>query len=127
MSYLSMEYRYATPEKPVWTIERLNKAGYSSAVFMLPTREEPADAQLILKTPEREFSAKWSEDALPGRRRGAFQLTGNDVTAFAEELLQTSEVQVEGSLSRYPSLEGTVIRTTNAGEAIADFVACASQ
>ena len=125
--YLNMEYRYAVPENPVWTIESLNKAGYSNAVFMMPTREEPENAQLTLKTANREFVAKWSVDALPGRGRGAFQLTGEDVRSFAKELLLASEVQVEGSLARYPSLDGTVIRTTNARSAISDFVNCSSK
>ena len=124
ISYLNIEYRYAAPENPDWTIEQLNKAGYSAAVFMLPTRNEPADAKLILKTPNREFYATWSDNALPGRSRGAFALTGEDVRAFAVELLAASEVRVEGTLARYPSLEGTVIRTTNAGTAISDFVDC---
>ena len=127
MSYLSMEYRYAAPESPGWTDERLSKAGYSRAVFMLPTRKESPDAKLIIRTPNREFIAEWSEDALPTRRKGAFQLTGEDVREFARELTLTTEVQVEGSLARYPSLDGTVIRTTNAGNAISDFVSCASQ
>lgn len=127
MSHLSMEYRYAVPENPVRTIEHMNEAGYSSAVFMLPTYKEPADSQVTIKTPNREFVAKWSEDALPGRGRGAFQLTGEDVRAFARELTLTTEVQIEGSLVRYPSLDGTVIRTANAGKAILDFVSCTSQ
>ncbi|MDH3430646.1 MAG: hypothetical protein OEQ14_11625 [Gammaproteobacteria bacterium] len=127
MSHLTLEYRYAAPDNPVWTIEQMNKAGYARAVFILPTRKEPADATLNLKTRDREFGATWSDDALPGRSRGAFQLSGDDVRAFAQELLHTKVVQVAGSLERYPSLDGTVIRTTNAGSAIADFVECASQ
>jgi len=105
----------------------MNEAGYATAVFMLPTRKEPADATLNLKTRDREFDAAWSDDALPGRGRGAFRLSGDDVRVFAQELLRSQFVQVAGSLERYPSLDGTVIRTTNAGNAIADFVECASQ
>lgn len=127
MSYLNLEYRHAAPANPVWTIERLNEVGYSSAVFMLPTRKEPTDATLNLKTHDREFIATWSDDALPGRSSGAFQLSGDDVLAFAQELFRSEVVQVEGSLERYPSLEDTVIRTTNAGSAISDFVNCAMQ
>jgi len=127
MSYLNMEYRYAAPASPLWTAERLNEAGYSSAVFMLPTRKEPADATLILKARDREFVATWSDDALPGRSRGAFRLSGDDVRAFAQALLYSDKVQVKGSLERYPSLDGTVIRTTNAGSAIVEFVDCANR
>jgi len=125
--YINLEYRYAVPENPVWTIESMNEAGYANAVFMMPTREEPDDAEIVIKTPNRVFVAKWSDDALPWRRRGAFQLTDDDVGEFARELLLATEVRVEGSLTRYPSLDETVIRTTNAGNAIADFVNCASQ
>lgn len=127
ISYLNMEYRYAAPKNPVWTIEHMNEAGYASAVFMLPTRKESADASLTLKTRDQEFGATWSDDALPGRSRGAFQLRGDDVRTFAQELLHSQSVQVAGSLERYPSLDGTVIRTTNAGSAIAEFVECANQ
>ncbi len=127
VSHLILEYRYAVPANPMWAIERLNQVGYSSAVFMLPTRKEPADATLNLKTRDRKFEATWSDDALPGRRRGAFQLSGDDVRAFAQELLHSQVVQVEGSLERYPSLDGTVIRTTNAGRAIAEFIDCTDQ
>jgi hypothetical protein len=127
ISYLNMEYRYAAPLDYVSTVESQNEAGYSSAVFMLPTRKEPVDAQLTLITANREFAASWSEGALPGRDRGVFQVTGEDVKAFAQELLLTTEVQVEGSLYRYPTLDGTVIRTTNAGKAIVNFLRCASR
>ncbi len=127
MSYLILEYRYAAPANPTWTIEHLNEAGYSSAVFMLPTRKEPTDATLKLKVRNGEFVATWSDDALPGRSRGAFHLSGDDVRAFAQELVHSYEVRVEGSLERYPSLDGTVIRTTNAGSAIVDFVECTNQ
>lgn len=126
MSYLNMEYRYAAPASPVWTAGRLNEARYSSAVFMLPTRREPGDATLILKVRDREFVATWSDDALPGRSRGAFQLSGENVRAFAKALLYSDKVQVKGSLEQYPSLNGTVIRTTNAGSAIVEFVDCAN-
>ena len=127
MSYLALEYRYAAPVNPVWTIEHMNEVGYARAEFMLPTRREPADATLNLKIRDREFNATWSDDALPGRGRGAFQLSGDDVRAFAQELLRSHAVQVAGSLEWYPSLDDTVIRTTNAGSAIADFVKCANQ
>lgn len=127
MSYLNLEYRYAAPENPVWTIEHMNEAGYSNAVFILPTRKEPVDATLKLQFQDREFGASWSDDALPGRSRGAFQLSGDDVRAFARELLHSDVVQVRGSLERYPSLDGTLVRTTNAGSAIADFIECANQ
>lgn len=127
MSSLSIEYRYATPENPVRAVDHRGKIGYARATFMLPTRGEPAGAQLVLKTSNQQFIARWSDDALPGRSRGAFQLSGEDAGAFAEELLVSSEVEIEGSLSRYPTLDGTVIRTTNAGRAISDFVHCASQ
>lgn len=126
VSYLTLEYRYAAPANPVWTIDRVNEAGYSSAVFMLPTRKEPTDAALNLKIQDEEFVARWSDDALPGRSRGAFQISGHDVRAFAQALLRSDKVQVKGSLERYPSLDGTVIRTTNAGSAILEFVECAN-
>ena len=122
-----LEYRYAVPENPAWAIENMNEVGYANAVFIMPTHREPAGAEIMLKTTDREFVAKWSDDALPGRSRGAFQLAGHDVRDFARELLLASEVQVDGALTRYPSLDGTVIRTTNAGDAISGFVDCANQ
>ncbi len=127
MSYLTLEYRYAVPENPFWTIEHMNEVGYARAVFMLPTSKEPSGAMLTLTTNDREFGATWSDDALPGRGRGAFQLSGDDVRAFAQELLHSQSVQVAGSLERYQSLDGTIIRTTNAASAIADFVECANR
>lgn len=125
ISHLDVVYRYAQSEHAGGSTERRNEAGYSSAVFMLPTRQEPMDAKVSIKTVNREFTARWSDDALPFRTRGAFQLSGDDVQAFAEELLVTQEVRIEGSLTRYPSLEDTVIRTTHAGDAILEFLACA--
>jgi hypothetical protein len=125
---LDMEFRHTVPENRVWTSERMKRAGSSNAVIIMTRREESVDAQVILKTHGREYIAKWARHVVPGAtRRGAFQMTGEDVTSFAEELLSSSEVHVGGSFARYRTLDGAVIRTTNASSAILDFVNCATR
>lgn len=126
-SSVTLQHGYAEPETAERGDHTVSEVAYSSVVFMLPARDEPEGAQLTVKTAHRDFIAKWAEKVLPGRSRGGFQLTGEDVIAFANELIKSSEVTLEGSLVRYSSLGGTMIRTTNAGTAISDFVGCVNQ
>ena len=126
-SYLELEFRYRAPADPVWTIPELNQPGYSRATFMLPTSREPAGSEIVIEVRDRRFVATWTEQARPMRSRGAFQLRGEAVREFARALKDANEVQLEGSLRYYPTIDGTRIRTTNAGTAIDQFVDCTSR
>ncbi|MEM7432943.1 MAG: hypothetical protein AAF351_13555 [Pseudomonadota bacterium] len=133
LSNLSLEYRFAVPDYDGWEIEEMARVGYARVVADLPTRDESHDATIQLSTNDKTFTAGWSENAMPFRRRSAFTLNGADVHSFAEALLESDSVRVDGTINGYgrPEIQGeltdTHIRTTNAGDSIERFVQCMQQ
>ena len=91
----------------------------------LPADDEPEGSSIEIETQNREFIASWFHRAngshlLPY----GFQLIADEVVEFAEELLNSSSAVLKGSLSRFGPIDGTEIRTTNAGTSISEFISC---
>lgn len=128
-SSLNLTYRHST-YKSVRVAnsnrprDERNVQGFAVLELIFGYGREPDGSFVTLETQNRDFVAKFTSSNGQSLYRDAFQLFGDDALAFAADLATTPSVILKGNLENIGSIDGDEIRTTNAGDAIEDFLDC---
>lgn len=117
--FLQARYRYGESKSAPGPDETQMQVGVSRVVFIVAPYKKTTREPIQVETRQRKFTATWTEFPIP-EPLNVYDLENSQVGAFVRELTLSDAATMNGD----PAIDGTLIRTTNAGDAIERFLMC---